>query len=157
VEKPQIVPVNPGPTAGKIRLVEIGGNNQSYFGLTIQDPRIILPTDAAFGRREFHITVIEPPELEKLPAAVREQLKNGVDIPGTPQPGGMLRKPVDVPQANMHRVGYQLEVQWQEAQNFRASLGLGPKHLHVSLNGGMGEAFKARDAALQAEPDGQVE
>lgn len=43
--------------------------------------------------------------------------------------------------------GYQLAVEWPEAQEYRKKLGLGPKDLHVSLNGGIGDAISKREAA----------
>jgi hypothetical protein len=45
---------------------------------------------------------------------------------------------------------YQLEVTWPEAQALQARLGLPPKQLRVSLNGGVGKAVRARGAAKGA-------
>ncbi|MEP6866159.1 MAG: DDE-type integrase/transposase/recombinase [Deltaproteobacteria bacterium] len=42
-------------------------------------------------------------------------------------------------------------VEWPEAQAFRQKLGLGPKKLHVTLNGGIGKAIEARNAEASAE------
>jgi hypothetical protein len=48
-----------------------------------------------------------------------------------------------------------MAIDWPEAQEFRHSLvtsngtPLGGKDLHVSLNGGIGDAVKARDAAAK--------
>lgn len=39
---------------------------------------------------------------------------------------------------------------WPEAQALRARLGLPPEQFHVSLNGGVGKAVRARDAARGA-------
>ena len=93
--------------------------------------------------------MLSPPELAALPADKRALVTGGANIPGAPKSGEMVNKPIgDTP-------GWQLKVDWPEAQKFRADLGLGEKEFHVSLNGGIGDAVKARDAAKAAAPDGQ--
>lgn len=48
---------------------------------------------------------------------------------------------------------FQMSVEWPEAQAFRQKLGLGPKDLHVSLNGGIGKAIETRDASAALDND----
>ncbi len=148
VQKPKIVPLGAAKAPGGTHAVSVPGKGGPYFGVTIKDPRVILPPDAP-GRREFHITVLSPPELASIPAYKRARVASGVDIPGEPTAGEIVRKDIgDTP-------GYQLEIVWPEAQTFRSSLGLGPKDLHVSLNGGIGEAIAKREAAHAGTPDVQ--
>jgi hypothetical protein len=107
----------------------------------------MLPPGAP-GRREFHVTVLSPPELAGLPKDKRAKL--GTAIPGGPVSSAVVNKPIgDAP-------GWQLKISWPEAQKFRAELGLGEKDFHVSLNGGIGDAIKAREAAKLAGPDEQL-
>ncbi len=145
---PQAIPVHPAKTPGHTAAVEIPGREGPYFGVQVQDPRVILPPDAP-SRQEYHVTVLTPPELAALPADKRAKIQNGAEIPGSPKGGEVVNKPID------DHPGYQLKVEWPEAQKFREELGLGPKDFHVTLNGGIGDAIRARDAAKQAVPDGQ--
>lgn len=126
--------------AGGTHAIEIEGRSP-YFGVPVQAPKMAgrLPVKS-IGRREFHITVLSPPELAALPPAKRDELARGVDIPGQPRGRGMDRKDIG------DMASFQMKVDWPEAQAFRQKLGLGPKDLHVSLNGGIGKAIEARDA-----------
>ena len=81
---------------------------------------------------------------------LRDILTSGADIPGRPQPGQVGRRDIEQPNGQAAYPAYQLEVTWPEAQALRARLGLPPKQLHVSLNGGVGKAVRARDAAKGA-------
>jgi hypothetical protein len=144
VANPPIIPLEGATTLGATHVLEIAGRTP-FFGVTIKDPRIILPP-GTLGRREFHITVLTPAELAALPAPRRAELAHGKDIAGTPTSGAVLRKNIgDTP-------GFQLVIEWEGAQKFRESLGLKRKDLHVSLNGGIGEAMAKRDAARLGAP-----
>ena len=74
------------------------------------------------------------------------KLAGGVDIPGAPRGTGMVRHDI----GDFH--GYQMVVEWPEAQAFRKSLTtsdgkpLGDKDFHVSLHGGIGDAVKKAKA-----------
>ncbi len=150
VARPEIKPVTPGSTPSSVRAVEIPGAGDPYFGVTVADPRIVLPP--TMGRREYHITVLSPPELKKVmdDPKLRDTLDSGKDIPGYPQPGQVGRHDIEQPNGQAAYPAYQLEVSWPEAQALRARLGLPPKQFHVSLNGGVGKAVRARDAAKGA-------
>lgn len=145
--KLEIKPVTPGATASSTRAVQIPGAGDPYFGVTVADPRIVLPP--TMGRREYHITVLSPPELKKVmdDPRLRSILEAGADIPGQPQPGQVGRHDIEQPNGQAAYPAYQLEVSWPEAQELRAKLGLQSKQFHVSLNGGVGKAVRARDAA----------
>ena len=148
--RPQIKPVTPGATPTSTRAVAIPGAGDPYFGVTVADPRIVLPP--TMGRREYHITVLSPPELKKVmdDPTLRAILEAGGDIPGHPEPGHVGRHDIEQPNGQADYPAYQLEVSWPEAQAFRAKLGLPEKKFHVSLNGGVGKAVRARDAAKGA-------
>jgi hypothetical protein len=148
--KPQIKPVTPGATPTSTRAVEIPGAGDPYFGVTVADPRIVLPP--TMGRREYHITVLSPPELKMVMGNPRLKaiLEANADIPGHPQPGNVGRHDIEQPNGQAAYPAYQLEVSWQGAQDLRAKLGLPEKKFHVSLNGGVGKAVRARDAAKGA-------
>jgi hypothetical protein len=77
-------------------------------------------------------------------------LEANADIPGHPQPGQVGRHDIEQPNGQAAYPAYQLEVSWQGAQDLRAKLGLPEKKFHVSLNGGVGKAVRARDAAKGA-------
>ena len=137
VQNPQIIPLTAGQSGTHVQIVK---GRTAYFGVGIEDPRIILPPDAV-PRREFHITVLSPPELAGLSPSAKAKLKAGLDIKGKPVAGNVVRHDIgDTP-------GWQLEVTWPEAQAFRKQHGLPSKELHVSLNGGIGAAIARRDAA----------
>ncbi len=133
------------PTHGA-RAVAIPGREGPYLGVAVRDPRLVLPTDAK-GRREFHITVLSPPELAALPADRRRQVEAGIDIAGEPVAGAVTRQDI------AGTMAYRIEVEWPEAQAFRATLGLANKDFHVSLSGGIGDAIRARDAAKAGGED----
>jgi hypothetical protein len=128
--------------SGGTRAVEIEGR-YPYFGVPVQPPKMAgrLPVKS-IERREFHISILSPPELQSLPASVREELARGVDIPGQPRGRSMDRNDIG------DMANFQMAVEWPEAQSFRAKLGLGAKELHVSLNG----AIEAHDASDNGEP-----
>lgn len=132
--------------SGGTQAIEIEGRSP-YLGVPVQSPKMAdrLPVKS-IGRREFHITVLSPPELAALPQTTREELARGVDIPGRPRGRSMERNDIG------DMASFQMEVDWPEAQAFRQKLGLGPKDLHVSLNGGIGKAIEARNAKV-AEQD----
>lgn len=120
----------------------------AYFRVPVLAPRMAgrLPVKST-SRREFYITLLSPPELAALPQATRETLQHGVDIPGNPRGRSMDRKDIG------QMASFQMSVEWPEAQAFRQQLGLGPKDLHVSLNGGIGKAIEARDASAAPDND----
>lgn len=138
------VPLTSGK-AGGTHAIEIEGRTP-YLGVPVQSPKMAgrLPVKSV-GRREFHITVLSPPELAALPAAKRAELARGVDIPGRPRGRSMERNDIG------DMASFQMEVEWPEAQAFRQQLGLSPKDLHVSLNGGIGKAIEARNANASAQ------
>lgn len=127
--------------AGGTKVILLDGRSK-FFGVPCEEPRMAdrMP-EQTIGRREFHITVLSPPELESLSTADKAKIVNGYVIPGQPRGRGMIRNNI----GDFH--GYQMEVDWPEAQEFRRSLTtgegkpLGDKDFHVSLNGGIGDAI----------------
>ena len=145
-------PVAKTHSSSGTRAIQIEGRSPS-FGVPIQRPKMAerLP-EHTVGRREFHLTLVTPPEYASLSVADRARLANGVEIAGAPHGRGMTRKDIgDMP-------NFQMEIAWPEAQAFRRTLRtttgktLDATDLHISLNGGIGDAIKARDAA---PPPGQ--
>jgi hypothetical protein len=133
--------------AGGTKAILLDGRSK-FFGVPCEEPRMAdrMP-EQTIGRREFHITVLSPPEVESLSTADKAKIVNGVVIPGQPRGRGMIRNNI----GDFH--GYQMEVDWPEAQEFRRSLKtgegkpLGDKDFHVSLNGGIGDAIAKAKAA----------
>ena len=136
--KPQVLPVEAGASPGTTRATTTAGREGSYTAVTVKDPRFVLPPDVP-GRREYHITVVSPPEMASLSPEMRARVASGVDIAGIPKAGKVLKKEFE------GAPNYQLEVDWPEAAALRESLGLPQKDLHVSLNGGLGDAARARE------------
>ena len=96
------------------------------------------------------MTVLSPPELAGLSPANMAKITGGYNIPGAPEGGKVIKGEI------AGSPTYQLEVKWPEAEKLRAELGLGKKKLHVSLNGGIGDAVRARDAGKTTPtPDSQ--
>jgi len=133
--------------SGSTRAIPIKGRS-TYFGVPVEPPAMAdrLPTKAV-GRREFHITVLSPPEWAALTLEEQARLAQGAEISGVPRGRGIVRKEI----GNMG--GFQMTIEWPEAQAFRQSVRSGDgaslpdKDLHISLNGGIGDAILARDTA----------
>lgn len=142
LETPVAIHAAVDPHATRAVLVDGSGTNR-YLGVQVIKPTMAerLPLDAK-ARREFHVTLLTPQEFAALSPEVQAELAKGVEIGGSPRGRGLQRSVFgDTPV-------YQMEIEWPEAQAFRAKLGLDARKLHVTLSGGIG------DAARRAAPDG---
>lgn len=148
VAEPRVIPLSPPAAPGTTRAAVSRGREGSYCAVSVRDPRFILPPNVP-GRGEYHLTLLSPPEMAGLPPAVRARLEKGVDIAGAPRAGAIHRREF------AGAPNYQLEVDWPEAQAWRRSLGLPEKELHVSLNGGLGDAARRLEAPNLIVPDEQ--
>ncbi len=145
---PKLEPLHMG--AGGVHAEALtGGQGGKYLSVEVADPRHILPPGAKYPR-DYHITIVTPPEYAALPPDKVKLIENGIDIPGTPQSGDQTKNQfagIDV---------HKLKVTWEGANKVRADLGLPPKDdMHVTLSGGIGDAVKAQNA--QVVPSGDAE
>jgi tRNA nucleotidyltransferase/poly(A) polymerase len=119
--------------------------NNGYVYLPVTKPPYSIP-DGLKNRGEFHITIIEPPEVSKIAktlkgqglssAEVDAQLKTKVGaltVDGEPQMIGLGK------QTSGGNETYFAVVKWPEAQLLRDQLGLPSKDLHITLG------FKEKD------------
>jgi hypothetical protein len=76
------MPIPITKSASGTRAILLDGRSK-FFGVPCEEPRMAgrMP-EQTIGRREFHITVLSPPELESLSPLDRAKLANGADIPG---------------------------------------------------------------------------
>ncbi len=121
--------------------------NKGYVYYPVNKPSCDLP-EGLKDRGEFHITIVEPPEVSKMKKAVREehQFSDGeteayvkkafdsLEVSGEPQYIGLGKQ--GTPDGNEV---YFIVVRWPEAQELRKRFGLGVKDLHITVG------FKDKD------------
>lgn len=110
-----------------------GRGDNEFLNVPVAAPRMAAELPAGTkGRREFHLTVIEPPEWKLLPRDVQDALRAGLDIPGEPSGGRLVTSKNGFPQ---------MAVDWPQANALRAKYGLPAKEFHISLSGGINAAL----------------
>ncbi|MBA3462162.1 MAG: hypothetical protein H0T46_19535, partial [Deltaproteobacteria bacterium] len=85
------VPITSPETSGT-RAILVDGRSK-FLGVPLKEPKMtnMIP-EQTVGRREYHITVVTPPEYANLSAESRTMIESGVDIPGTPRGRNMARE-----------------------------------------------------------------
>jgi hypothetical protein len=136
------IPKLPG-SGGATRAVVIDGRAK-FVGVPLEEPRMADRTpEGTKPRREFHITLLSPPEYAALGADDKARLAAGVNIPGEPRGRSMAKGKYGE---------FSMAVDWPEAQEFRKSListdgkPLGEKQLHVTLSDGLADVIEKTKA-----------
>lgn len=114
--------------------------DKGYLFLPVSKPEADIP-DGLKNRGEYHITIIEPPEVKAMVNNLKatqglsgkeaevtiKQLLANISINGEPVNIGVGK------QTAVDNEVYFMVVKWPEAQEFRASHGLPEKHFHITL------------------------